>query len=80
MGKLKLKLVSLDNNTVWMLFKREGGGQFHTWFDSPPKSIDHVGRGYLENRLNEHLTDKQIKFIKKEYKKQIKEVVECSTE
>jgi hypothetical protein len=72
MGKMNCKLVSLDGKSAFLLFKREGGGQFHTWFSSPSKTIRGTHKKYLENRFNfnEPLTDEQFDFIATEYEKQ----------
>ncbi|TDX48300.1 hypothetical protein [Orenia marismortui] len=72
---MKLKLVSLDGTSIWMLFMRDGGSQFQTWFSSPPSSIDHVDQSYIENRLRENLTYKEYLFIKEEYKKKYQELM-----
>lgn len=57
---------------VEFTFTNSRGLSKSTYFCNPPESIDHVCKGYLNNRLNNVVRKDQVEFIKARYKEEIK--------
>lgn len=57
-------------------FTDEKGKESTTWWSSPPNSIDHVYITYLQGRFGNVRTERHEKFIKEQFKLQMKQFAE----
>lgn len=71
---MEFKLVKFK---YWLiiLFCKENGDLLQHIFNAPPKDLDGVDKTYLEGKFRTKLSTKELNFIRREYKKQYKEVI-----
>jgi len=58
-----------ENGMSDCIIVKIGKKEFKSWWDSPPKSIDHVCINYLNNRYPCITTENRVVRFKQEYKK-----------
>lgn len=74
MSKPIFKMRRDVHNGAEVYYETSGGYGAITYFSAPPESIDHVDLRYLQGRLNNVTTSKQVEYIKREYKSWYKQL------
>lgn len=80
MARLKFEMFLDDkckeNRGISSKFTDGNGHSSFSWWSSPPTSIDHVDITYLQGRYSNVRTKRQVEFIKKQFKEEMKQFKE----